>query len=142
MVQKPILFIFKLDAFTVYYLLMACPTIYNPQKLQRHETLYLFVTFSAFTPQRFACAQQKDVRGVRVGVRVPLIFRRFAKFQNATINFVMSVGPSIRMEQFGSHWTNFYEIRYEHFFENMYTKFKFNTGYFTGRPMYISDIKR
>jgi hypothetical protein len=34
----------------------------------------------------------------------------FAKLQKATIGFVMSVCPSIRMEQLGSHWTDFHEI--------------------------------
>jgi len=34
----------------------------------------------------------------------------FAKFRKATISFVMSVSPSFRMEQLGSHWVNFYEI--------------------------------
>jgi hypothetical protein len=34
----------------------------------------------------------------------------FAKFRKATIGFVMSVRPSVRMEQLGSHWTDFHEI--------------------------------
>ena len=38
----------------------------------------------------------------------------FAKLRKATISFVMSVRPSVRlsvrMEQLGSHWTDFYEI--------------------------------
>jgi hypothetical protein len=32
-----------------------------------------------------------------------------AKLRKATINFVMSVCPSVRMEQLGSHWTDFHE---------------------------------
>jgi hypothetical protein len=28
----------------------------------------------------------------------------------ATISFVMSVGPSVRMEQFGYHWMDFHQI--------------------------------
>ena len=32
--------------------------------------------------------------------------------QKATINFVMSVCPSVRMEERGSHWTDFHEILY------------------------------
>jgi len=36
----------------------------------------------------------------------------FAILQKATISFVMSVCPSVRMEQLGSHWTDFREIRY------------------------------
>ena len=34
----------------------------------------------------------------------------FAKLRGATINFVMSLGPSARMEHVGSHWTDFHEI--------------------------------
>ena len=39
-----------------------------------------------------------------MGIRV---FRRVRK---AIISFVMSVYPSVRMEQLGSHWTDFHEI--------------------------------
>ena len=38
------------------------------------------------------------------------ILGSFAKFRKATISFVMSVCPSVRMEQFGSHWIAFREI--------------------------------
>jgi len=34
----------------------------------------------------------------------------FVKLRKATISFVMSVRPSNRMEQFGSHWTGFRDI--------------------------------
>jgi len=34
----------------------------------------------------------------------------FAKLRKATISFVMSVRPSVCMEQLGSHWTDFDEI--------------------------------
>jgi len=36
----------------------------------------------------------------------------FAKLQKASISFVMSVCPSVRMEQLGSHWKDFHEILY------------------------------
>ena len=43
-------------------------------------------------------------------------FRRFRKIRKVTINFVMSVRPSVlpsvRMEQLGCHWTDFDEIWY------------------------------
>jgi hypothetical protein len=32
------------------------------------------------------------------------------ELQKVTISFFMSVRLSVRMEQFGSHWTDFYEI--------------------------------
>jgi len=34
----------------------------------------------------------------------------FPKMRKATISFVMSVRPSVIMEQLGSHWTDFHEI--------------------------------
>jgi hypothetical protein len=34
----------------------------------------------------------------------------FAKLGKSTISFVMSVRPSVRMEQLGSHWRDFHEI--------------------------------
>jgi len=36
----------------------------------------------------------------------------FAKLRKATINFVMSVRPSVCMEQLGSHWTDIHEVSY------------------------------
>jgi len=33
----------------------------------------------------------------------------FAKFRKATINFVMSVRPSVRTQQLCSHWKDFHE---------------------------------
>ena len=33
-----------------------------------------------------------------------------ARFRKGTISFVMSVRPSVRMEQLGFHWTDFDEI--------------------------------
>jgi hypothetical protein len=38
------------------------------------------------------------------------ILGAFAKLRKATISFVLSVRPSVRMEQLGSHWTDFHEI--------------------------------
>jgi hypothetical protein len=32
------------------------------------------------------------------------------KLRKETISFLISVRPSVRMEQFGSHWTDFHEI--------------------------------
>ena len=34
----------------------------------------------------------------------------FPKLRKATNSFVMSVGPSVRIKQLGSHWTDFHEI--------------------------------
>jgi hypothetical protein len=37
------------------------------------------------------------------------LFRIITK---ATVNFVISLRQSVRMEQIGSHWKDFHEIRY------------------------------
>jgi hypothetical protein len=37
---------------------------------------------------------------------------RFRKIAKATIGFVMSVRPFVRMEQLGYQWRDFYEILY------------------------------
>ena len=55
----------------------------------------------------------------------------FAKLRKATISFIMSIRlsvcPSVRTEQLGSHLTDFDEICYQSFgFENLLRKFKFH----------------
>ena len=61
----------------------------------------------------------------------------FAKLRKATISSVMSVCPSVRMEQLGSHWTDFHEICYLSIFLNSVDEIKLslksnnNNGYFT-----------
>jgi len=35
-----------------------------------------------------------------------------AKLRKTTISFVMSIRPSVRTEQLGSHWTDFHDILY------------------------------
>jgi hypothetical protein len=62
----------------------------------------------------------------------------FAKLREATISFIMSVRPSARpparMEQLGSHKTDFYEIWYLSIFRKSVEKVQFrlkNNGCFT-----------
>jgi hypothetical protein len=43
----------------------------------------------------------------------------FAKLRKGAVSFVMSVHPSVRIEQLGSHWTNFHETLIWVFFENL-----------------------
>jgi len=43
------------------------------------------------------------------------LFSAFAKLRKATISFAMSVRPSVRMEQLGSHRTEFHEILCHYF---------------------------
>jgi hypothetical protein len=40
------------------------------------------------------------------------ILGAFAKLRKMTITFVMFLRPFVRMEQFGSHWTDFDKIWY------------------------------
>jgi hypothetical protein len=39
-----------------------------------------------------------------------LFLGTFSKLRKTTISFVVSVSPTIRMEQLGSHWTDCHEI--------------------------------
>jgi hypothetical protein len=41
---------------------------------------------------------------------MPPFLGAFAKLRKATISFVISVRLPVRMEQLGSHWTDFHEI--------------------------------
>jgi hypothetical protein len=61
------------------------------------------------------------------------------------LSVCLSVHPSVRMEQFGFHWTDFHEISYLRIFRKYAEKIQVplksdnNNGYFTWRPMYIYD---
>jgi hypothetical protein len=46
------------------------------------------------------------------GVAHTTFLGAFAKLLKATISFVVSVRPSVRMEQLSSHWTDLLEISY------------------------------
>ena len=69
----------------------------------------------------------------------------FAKLRKAAISFVTSVLPLVRMDQLGSHWTDFHRIWYSSIFrkyveiiQDSLTSDK-NNGYFTWRSIYIFD---
>jgi len=72
----------------------------------------------------------------------------FSKLRKATISFAMSVRPSIRMEQLGSHWTDFHEIWYLNIFffrksaEKIQVLLKSDqgNGYLIGIPTHIYDL--
>jgi hypothetical protein len=61
----------------------------------------------------------------------------FAKLRKANINFVISIRPSVRMEQLGSHPTDFHEIIYLVIFRKPVEKIQVslkcgkNNGHFT-----------
>ena len=44
----------------------------------------------------------------------------FAEMRKATMSFFIFVRPSVRMEQLGSHWTNFHEIWYLNIFNKIW----------------------
>jgi len=50
----------------------------------------------------------------------------FKKLRKTTISLIMSVRPSIRMEQISFHWKDFYEILYLSIFADLSRKFKFH----------------
>jgi hypothetical protein len=60
----------------------------------------------------------------------------FAKLRQATVSFVMSVCPSIRVDQLGSQWMNFHVISYLSVLHKFVEKFQvllqsdMNNGYF------------
>ena len=52
-------------------------------------------------------ATDSDKSRAHVKRTVRLFLGAFAKSRKATISFVKSVCPSVRMQQLGSHWTDF-----------------------------------
>ena len=70
-------------------------------------------------------------------------FSRLSKIAKATVSFVMFVRLSVRMEQLGSHWTDFNEIWYLRIFRNSIIKIQVllksdkNKVYFTWSTIYI-----
>ena len=76
-------------------------------------------------------------------------FGRVAKLRRGTISFVtpasLFVRPSVRMEQLGSQWADFYEICYLSVFRKSVEKFQAslqsdrNNEYFKRRPTYIYE---
>jgi len=54
-----------------------------------------------------------------------LFLGAFPKLRKVAVSFVLSVCPSVRVEQLGSHWTDFQEIL-RVFFANLSRKFKFH----------------
>ena len=69
----------------------------------------------------------------------------FVQLRRATITFAMSIRLPVLTKQFGSHWTDFYEIWHLSIFRKSVAKIQVllisykNNGYFTWRPKYIFD---
>ena len=74
-------------------------------------------------------------KNVRIQYVIKPVFRCFRKITKnncylhhncLSICLTMSVRPSVRMQQFSSHWTDFREIWFPKFFENQWRKFVFH----------------
>jgi hypothetical protein len=71
------------------------------------------------------------------------VLRAFAILWKETMRFVMSVCPSVRIEQLGSHWMNFHEIWYLNMYRKSLEKIQVSlksdkhNGHFTWRPIHI-----
>jgi len=78
-----------------------------------------------------------------IKVKVHIIFSAFTEFGKATISFVISVRPFVRMEKLNSHWTDFHEVLYLSIFRKYIDKIQVslkydnNNVYSTWRPIYI-----
>jgi hypothetical protein len=78
-------------------------------------------------------------------IRWNLCTNLWTRSQNFENGLLPSSCLSVRMEQLGSHWTDFHEISYVIIFRKCLKTFRVslksdkNNGYFTWRPMYIDD---
>jgi hypothetical protein len=83
--------------------------------------------------------------GCYIRKKVSWFLGAFAKLRKANVSFVMSVCPSVSMEQLGSDWTDFDETWHLSIFrksiENIQVSLKFdkNNEYFTWRRMCVYD---
>ena len=70
-----------------------------------------------------------------------MLLDAIAALPKATVSFVMSARPSVRIEQLGSRWSGFHEIWYLSNFRKSVEKIQVslksdkNNGYFTRRPI-------
>ena len=77
-----------------------------------------------------------------------VILGTFAKFRKAIISFIMSVCPSVRMEQLGSQWMDFHEVSYLSIFRKYVEKIQvslksdMDKGYVVGSKRFHPDIQK
>ena len=78
-----------------------------------------------------------QITNQKQGFPFPIIFSaRSQNYEKASISFVMSVHPSLRMEHLGSHWMNFHQFFYLGIFRKSFEKIRVslksgkNNGYF------------
>ena len=65
------------------------------------------------------------VRCSSYGKNPKRVFRYFREISKKTISFVISLRPSVRMEQIGSRWTDLIKLAFGLSFENLSINFKF-----------------
>ena len=89
--------------------------------------------------------KRNEVYSSKHFIHILYLLRAFVKLRKATFSFVMSVRPSVRMEQLGSHWTDSDESWYLSFSWKYVDKIQFslksgkNNGYFTLRRFDVYD---
>jgi hypothetical protein len=80
-----------------------------------------------------------------MGGQIVKFLRAFAELQKDTLNFVMGVFLSVRLEQLVSPWTDFHKILHISIFRKSAEETRVslysdkNNSYFTRRPTYIYD---
>ena len=89
---------------------------FRPFPKQRYKTnAYHCATGKAITCFRLKAKKKKSSRSKQYA-NPKIILGAFAKLPKVTVSFVMSVGlsvrPSVRVVQLGSHWTDFNKISY------------------------------
>ena len=95
---------------------IAATVYWNRTYANRHNSAtYHFLALSQILSTREVKHRKtKTDRWMKFAANFPLLqfLGAFSKLRKATVSFVMSVCPSVRMEQLVFHWTDFYEILY------------------------------
>ena len=88
------------------------PQVQHSTVLRPAHTVYLCVL----------CGSQNKQRLFHYTALTDWFLGAFVKLRKVTINFVMSVRPSVRMEQLSSNWADFHEILYLNIFRKIVEK--------------------
>ena len=85
---------------------------------------------------------------LRAGIFVTVSLFSQKKCEKWLLASCLPIRPSVRMEQLGSHWTDFHEIWYPNIFRKFVEKIRVllkydkNNGCFTWRPVYFLIVSR
>jgi hypothetical protein len=107
--------------------------------------LVLIICVKTYVPGTGNFKSEHTFQCITVGV--PLL-GAFKKLRKATVNCLMSLCPSVRVEQLFCHWTDFRDIWRLNIFRKSVDqiqvplKFDKNNGYFMWIAMYICVISR